>query len=102
KIKGPKGTQVRLDVVPAEAMLDSQPVRLTLTRARVRLEEQAAKSKVIDIPAVGDMPARRIGVIQLPAFYQDFEGRRNRNGDYASATRDVARLLGQFKQQKLD
>ena len=102
KIKGPKGTQVRLDVVPAEAMLDSKPVRLTITRAKVRLEEQAAKSKVIDIPASGDMPARRIGVVELPAFYQDFEGRRNQNGDYASATRDVARLLEQFKQQKLD
>jgi carboxyl-terminal processing protease len=102
KIKGPKGTQVRLDVVPAEAMLDSKPVRLTITRAKVRLEEQAAKSKVIEIPASGDMPARRIGVVELPAFYQDFEGRRNQNGDYASATRDVARLLEQFKQQKLD
>ncbi len=102
KIKGPKGTKVRLDIVPAEAMLDSKPVRITITRARVRLEEQAAKSKVIDVPANGDMPARRIGVIELPAFYQDFEGRRNHNGDYASATRDVARLLEGFKQQKLD
>ena len=41
--------------------------------------------------------ARRIGVIELPAFYQDFEGRRSRNGDYASATRDVARILGEFR-----
>lgn len=102
KIKGPKGTQVRLDVVPAEAMLDSKPVRIVITRAKVRLEEQAAKSKVIDIPAGGDAPARRIGVIELPAFYQDFEGRRNNSGDYASATRDAARLLEQFKAQKLD
>jgi carboxyl-terminal processing protease len=102
KIKGPKGTQVRLDVVPAEAMLDSKPVRIVITRAKVRLEEQAAKSKVIDIPASGDMPARRIGVVELPAFYQDFEGRRTNSGDYASATRDVARLLDGFKTQKLD
>src|SRR5688500_10212514 len=102
KIKGPKGTQVRLDVVPAEAVLDSKPARLLITRAKVRLEEQAAKSKVIEVPASGDMPERRIGVIELPAFYQDFEGRRNSNGDYASATRDVGNLLEQFKQQKLD
>ena len=102
KIKGPKGTKVRLDVVPAEAMLDSEPVRIQLTRARVRLEEQAAKSKVIDIPAQGAMPARRIGVIELPAFYQDFEGRRNNTDGYASATRDVARLLASFKVDKLD
>ncbi|NYZ61771.1 carboxy terminal-processing peptidase [Luteimonas deserti] len=103
KIKGPKDTQVRLDVVPAEATLDSEPVRITLTRARVRLEEQAAKAQTLTLPA--DTPGGRdkqIGVIKLPAFYQDFEGRRTRNGEYASATRDVARLLEQFKQQKVD
>jgi len=102
KIKGPKGTQVRLDVVPGEAMLDSKPVRIVITRAKVRLEEQAAKSKVIEIPAAGDMPLRRIGVIELPAFYQDFEGRRTNKGDYASATRDAARLLEGFKSQRVD
>lgn len=102
KIKGPKGTVVRLDKIPAEAVLDSQPVQLQITRAKVRLEEQAAKGKVIDIPAAGELPARRIGVIELPAFYQDFEGRRSRNGDYASATRDVQKLLAGFRKQKLD
>ena len=102
KIKGPAGTQVRLDVVPVEAVLDSEPVRITLTRAKIRLEEQAAKSKVIQIPAGATGAAKRIGVIELPAFYQDFEGRRSRNGDYASATRDVARLLGEFRSQGMD
>ena len=102
RIKGKAGSQVRLDVVPVEALLDSEPVRITLTRAKVRLEEQAAKSKVIDIPAGPTGDARRIGVIELPAFYQDFEGRRSRNGDYASATRDVARILGEFRGKGLD
>ena len=102
KIKGKAGTQVRLDVVPVEAVLDSAPVRITLTRAKVRLEEQAAKSKVLDIPGVQGAPAKRIGVIELPAFYQDFEGRRSRDGDYASATRDVARILGTFRTQAVD
>ncbi|HRN61712.1 MAG TPA: carboxy terminal-processing peptidase [Luteimonas sp.] len=103
KIKGPKDTQVRLDVVPGEATLDSEPVRIVLTRARIKLEEQAAKSEVITIPAAGAGAAeKRIGVIKLPAFYQDFEGRRSRNGEYTSATRDVARLLQQFRADKLD
>ena len=102
KIKGKAGSQVRLDVVPVEAVLDSEPVRIVLTRAKVRLEEQAAKSKVLDMPGVGGAPARRIGVIELPAFYQDFEGRRSRDGDYASATRDVARILGGFRGQAID
>ncbi|MEN5351399.1 carboxy terminal-processing peptidase [Luteimonas sp. TWI165] len=102
KIKGPKDTQVRLDVIPAEATLDSEPVRITLTRARVRLEEQAAKAETLTLPATEGGVDKRIGVIKLPAFYQDFEGRRSRNGEYASATRDVARLLEQFKQDKVD
>lgn len=101
-IRGPKNTQVRLDVVPAEAMLDAKPSRIVITRAKVRLEEQAAKAKTIIIPAAGNVPARRIGVVELPAFYQDFDGRRRNTADYASATRDVTRLLAQFRTQKID
>ena len=86
KIKGPKGTQVRLDVVPAEAVLDSKPVRITLDRARIRLEEQAAKGEVLTVPGAEGQPARRIGVVKLPAFYQDFDARRRNNGEGASAT----------------
>ncbi|WP_058835713.1 carboxy terminal-processing peptidase [Luteimonas abyssi] len=102
KIKGPADSQVRLEVVPAEAGLDSEPVQIVITRARVRLEEQAAKSEVIDIPGVDGDVDHRIGVIKLPAFYQDFQGRRSRNGDYTSATRDVARLLEGFKGENVD
>lgn len=101
-IRGPKNTQVRLDVVPAEAGLDTKPTRIVITRQKVRLEEQAAKADTITVPASGDMPARRIGVIKLPAFYQDFEGRRRNAANYASATRDVARLLAQFRTQQVD
>ena len=103
KIKGPKDTQVRLDVIPGEATLDSKPVRIVLTRARIKLEEQAAKSEVITIPSpTGGGADKRIGVIKLPAFYQDFEGRRSRDGEYKSATRDVARLLEAFRADKVD
>ncbi|WP_147654030.1 carboxy terminal-processing peptidase [Vulcaniibacterium gelatinicum] len=101
-IRGPKDTKVRLDVVPAEAMLDSKPVRIVLTRAKIKLEEQAAKAETIRLPASGNQPARTIGVIKLPTFYQDFDGRRFNRADYASATRDVARLLRQFKAQRVD
>ncbi len=102
KIRGNKGTQVRLDVIPAEAGLDSQPQRLVLVRDKVRLEDQAAKSKVITIPSANGAPAQRIGVIELPGFYQDFEGRRKNSSDYASATRDVAKLLTQLRSDKVD
>jgi len=100
-IRGPKNTPVRLDVVPAEAGVDAKPSRLVLTRDKVRLEEQAAKAQTITVPGQ-DGTSKKIGVIKLPAFYQDFEGRRKNANDYASATRDVARLLAQLKVQKVD
>lgn len=102
KIRGAKGTKVRLDVIPAEAGLDSKPNRLVLVRDKVRLEDQAAKSEIIVIPAAGGVPAKRIGVIKLPGFYQDFEGRRKNNADYASATRDVSKLLTKLRADKVD
>jgi carboxyl-terminal processing protease len=102
QIRGAKNTPVRLDMIPAEASVDAKPSRLVLTRDKVRLEEQAAKAQTITVPAAEGQPGRKIGVIKLPAFYQDFEGRRRNANDYASATRDVSRLLAQLKQQKVD
>ncbi len=102
KIKGPKGTQVRLDVIPPEMGLDAKPRRVVMTRDKIRLTQDAAKAKVLEIPARKGFPAKRIGVIDLPGFYQDFAGRRDNSDDYASASRDVARLLAKFRAQKLD
>ena len=101
-IRGAANTQVRLDIVPAEAPLDSKPARVLLTRAKVRLEDARAKAETIVVPAANGEPVRRIGVIKLPGFYQDIDARRRRDSDYASATRDVARMLAQFRAQKID
>ncbi|KAF1691756.1 carboxy terminal-processing peptidase [Pseudoxanthomonas koreensis] len=102
KIRGSKGTPVKLEYIPAEGGIDGEHRTVTLVRQRVELAEQAAKSKTYTIPAQDGMPARVIGVIELPTFYQDFEGRRRNGDDYTSATRDVARLLGEFKQKGVD
>ncbi len=102
KIKGPKDTLVRLDLIPPEAGLDSKPMRIVLTRDKIKLSEDAAKAETITIPATGDTPAKHIGIIKLPGFYQDFEGRRSNSKDYASATHDVAKLLKQFRDEKVD
>jgi carboxyl-terminal processing protease len=101
-IRGAADSQVRLDVISAEAPLDAKPERLVLTRAKVRLEDQAAKAETITVPASQGESARKIGVIKLPGFYQDFDARRRGDENYASATRDVARLLAQFRTQKMD
>ncbi len=102
KIRGTKDTQVRLEYIPAAEGLDGKHRMLTLTRQKVRLAEQAAKGETLTIPGNAGAPQRRIGIVKLPTFYQDFEGRRRNATDYASATRDVARLLAGFKADKLD
>ncbi len=98
-IRGPKDSHVRLDVLPAAASLDGKHELVQLARQKVKLEEQAAKQSVIEI-GTGNS-ARRIGVITLPTFYQDFEGRRRDEADYRSATRDVQKLLAELKQQNV-
>ena len=99
-IRGPKGSVVRLDILPAKAGLDAPHEAVAIVRDKVKLEEQAAKSEVLEI-GVGD-DARRIGVITLPAFYQDFDARRRDEPDYRSATRDVRKLLDELQAQRVD
>ncbi|MFA7541264.1 MAG: PDZ domain-containing protein, partial [Lysobacterales bacterium] len=79
-IRGPKDSTVRLDILPVDGTIDSPPERLTIVRQKVKLEEQAAKKQVIEVGSGEDV--RRIGVIELPTFYQDFEARRRGEVDY--------------------
>lgn len=102
KIRGKEKTIVRLDIVPAEAGIDSKPNRIVLVRNTIRIEDGRAKAETITIPAGAGAPAKRIGVIKLPGFYLDFDRRRGSDGEYASATRDVGKLLLQLRAQKVD
>jgi carboxyl-terminal processing protease len=95
-IRGKKGTTVRLEVLPADAGQDGKHELVTLVRDKISLEDAAASKKVIDIKD-GDV-IRKIGVIELPSFYSDFGARSEGDKDYKSATRDVAKLLGELKQ----
>lgn len=95
-IRGKKGTQVRLDVLPADSGVDSKPQRVVITRDKVKLEQQAAQKRIVE---VGD---RRIGVVELPTFYLDFEARRRGDKDARSATADVAKLLRELRAEQVD
>ena len=99
-IRGNKGTTVRLEVIPAEAGSDTKPSEIAIVREKVKLEEQAAKKRVIEAASEGG--TRRIGVIELQTFYHDFEGQRRGDPDYRSTTRDVARLLKELKAEKVE
>jgi carboxyl-terminal processing protease len=99
-IRGPKDTVVRLDVLPEDASISGPSHVIDIVRNEVKLEEQAAKSEVIEVPAGdGSGEAVKIGVIDLPVFYLDFNGRAQNLPDYRSSTRDVARLLGELKDE---
>lgn len=100
KIRGAKDTTVRVEILPADAGVDGKHEIVAIVRKKVSIEDQAAKKSVIEI-SDGDAK-RRIGVISLPTFYQDFEARRLGDPNYRSATRDVAKLLGELKTDKVD
>ena len=99
-IRGAEDTVVRLDVLPAGAGPDGKHKLISLVRKKITLENQAAKKSIIEVKDGG--VTRRIGVISLPEFYQDFAARQRGDKDYKSATRDVSRLLVELKKDRVD
>ncbi len=99
-IRGAEDTTVRLDILPAAATLDGQHSVISLVRKKISLDKQAAKKEIFELKE--GAITRRIGVITLPGFYLDFEARLRGDKNYKSATRDVSRLLTQFKKDKVD
>ncbi|WP_291403093.1 carboxy terminal-processing peptidase [Daejeonella sp.] len=100
KIKGPKGTVVRLKVIPAGQELSSTPKIIELMRDKVVLEDQSAKKIIKTINQGGK--SYKIGIIQLPAFYADFKALQAGDPNYKSTTRDVKLLLDTLKREKVD
>jgi len=97
-IRGPKDTIVRLEILPKEAGFEGPGRVITLTRNKIKLEEQAAKSSVIEL-ADGK---NRVGVITLPTFYIDFAAQASGEKDYRSTTRDVKTLIADLQKQKIE
>ena len=93
-IRGPRDTLVRLEVIPGKGKTDQRRV-VPIRRNEVKLEEQAAQKEVIEFTDEAN-EVHRIGVIDIPAFYLDFEAYRNGNKNYRSTTRDVQRLIDEL------
>lgn len=98
-IRGPKGTEVRLTVIPADAPDPSVRKNIALVREEIKLEDQEAKARIIEMPA-GTNQLMRLGVIDLPSFYAAFEleGRAN-SGERKSTTTDVSKLIRKLVQE---
>jgi carboxyl-terminal processing protease len=96
-IRGPKDSTVRLEVIPAKAKTSDQRKVITIVRNKVKLEEQAAQKQILEIPA-GDKSVK-VGVIDIPAFYIDFDAMRRGEENYKSTTRDVKRLIQELEEE---
>ncbi|TNV08848.1 carboxy terminal-processing peptidase [Brucella pecoris] len=99
-IRGDKGSVVRLDILPADAGPDGKHHVITLVRDKISLDKQAAKKTILSVK--DGAVSRKIGVITLPAFYEDIGARRKGDKNYRSASRDVAKLIAELKQDKVD
>lgn len=111
-IRGPKGSTVQLQVVGANADKESSK-RVTIVRNTIKLEEQAAQAKIIEVSApqalgltpVSSRPATapmRIGVIEIPTFYIDFRAQQQGDKNFRSTTRDVRRLIKELRNEGID
>lgn len=100
QIRGEKGTVVRLNVIPADAVTESAATVVAITRDTVKLEDQSAKKEVLELSYNGE--DYRIGVINLPTFYFDFEAASRGEQDFKSSTRDVKALIEELKAEGVD
>lgn len=99
RIRGTRGTVVRLKVIPAGQI---EPKVYSITRAEIALTDSEARKDVQEIGKKPDGTPFRVGIIDLPSFYMDMGGAREGVEDFKSTTRDVARLLKQCNEQRVD
>ncbi len=94
-IRGPKDSTVRLEVIPAKSKAKDVRKVITIVRNKVKLEEQSAQKEILEVPTPSGA-TKKVGVIDIPAFYIDFEAMRRGDKEYKSTTRDVKKLLDEL------
>jgi len=98
-IRGPRGTTVRLEVIPAAG---TERKIYTIVREKIELKDEEARGAVFEAGRKPDGAPYRVGVIDLPSFYRDIEAEKRGDPNFRSATRDVRRILGDFQRQAVD
>ena len=94
-IRGKEGTELEIEFISINSEGDSRKL-VTLKREEIKLEDRAAKSEVIEIND------NKIGIIDLPSFYLDFDEYQNRNKEYRSSSRDIKNILENFNNSDID
>ncbi|MFL2501001.1 MAG: carboxy terminal-processing peptidase [Candidatus Neomarinimicrobiota bacterium] len=100
KIKGKKGSVVRLLVQKKESQIDDYPDTVRLVRDRVDVVDEDATFEVI--PFMDENRTYNIGMIKIPSFYINFEEAQRGVQDYKSVTRDVRRCIDSLKNLSVD
>jgi carboxyl-terminal processing protease len=95
-IRGKSGTQLEIEFISSDSA-DNTRKLVTLTREEIKLEDRAAKSKIIETKE-----GNKIGIIDLPSFYIDFNAYQNRDSDYRSSSNDVEDILKDFNAKDVD
>src|SRR5690606_19000482 len=99
-IRGPRNSTVTLEVIPANASDETITRTIAIKRDEVKLEEQSASKDVIELDRNGE--TYRIGVINIPTFYADFQAMQAGDPNYKSTTRDVRKLIEELKANGVD
>lgn len=99
-IRGPKGTIVRLQVIPADEPTSSPPMVVRLVRDKIKLDDEKVTSQIV--PVNRDGKEYKLGVINVPSFYFDYDAYKKGEKDYNSTSRDVRKILEQYKTEGVD
>lgn len=98
-IRGPKGSLVRLQLLTSDATGTSTEAEIQLVRDTIKLEDKAAKKKIIEVKRGGQ--TLKVGVIELPTFYLDFDAYYSGDKNYRSSSRDVKNLIAELKKENI-
>lgn len=99
-IRGPKGTTVRLEIIPAQSTPGSPTKEIRLVRDKVIIREREARSKTVELKHEGRN--YKMGIITIPTFYADLAAQQRGKKNYKSTTRDVRALLKNLKKEQID
>jgi len=98
-IRGKRGTVVRLEVV--DPSTHSRKV-IRIVRDKIELKDSEARGKIFELGRKTNDKPYKIGVIELPSFYMDMDGARRGLPDFKSTTRDVRRILDDYRSKNVD
>lgn len=100
-IRGPKDTTVRLKILSSTEIDSTASKLIQIRREKVKLEEQSAQKGILEL-SDGQHSTYKVGVINIPTFYVDFEAYRRQDPNFKSTTRDVFRLLRELEEENID